>query len=392
MSSRFASTVVATQGNRARAVRFKVETTSRRILILSVSHGASHQRVASALRTALIETQPGLNVKVVDALEHCPVWFRHYYNSYSLFLRFCPALWGFIENLQHGQSSTSPTWIYRLAARGLDKLVRSFDPDIVVATEVGMCEIAALLKREMNGRFSLVGAVTGMDADRAWSQPEVDLYPVAPGETASQLSAAGVPREKILDCGQPVDPLFTSLPNRQMIRTRLGVERDVPLLLLLFGGEGTGKAEYVLEELRKLKQPHQAVFIAGRSSRLKGRLEQLCLDRPAYRVFGWVDNMHEWMAAADLLVSKPGATTMIESLNCALPLLAVDPTPGNEVRACEWIEKSGVGYSVKRRGELANLIETLLLDHEELELLRRRSLAWARPYAAYDAAEAILDL
>ena len=359
---------------------------------MAVPHGASHQRVATALRKALCDIQPQPIVEVVNALDHCPRWFRYYYNSYGLFLALCPALWARIENLQHHHTTTGPDWLYRRAGRYLYKFIQGYDPDIVIATEVGMCELAAILKRELRVGFRLVGAVTGMDADRAWSQPEVDLYAVAPGEAVAQLEAAGVPRHKILACGQPVDPVFTALPDRHRARIRLEVEHGIPLLLVLFGGAGVGSPRHVVAELKKVEQPHQAVFIAGRNRRLREEVASLCSDRPHYRALGWVDNIHEWMVVADLLVSKPGASTMIESFNCGLPLLALDPLPGNEQRACEWIEKTGVGYWVKRRADLAPLIGRLLPDREELRRLRERALALARPNAAYDAAEAIMQL
>ncbi len=107
-------------------------------------------------------------------------------------------------------------------------------------------------------------------------------------------------------------------------------------------------------------------------------------------MLGWVSNMHEWLAAADLLVSKPGAMTVIEALNSALPLLAFDPLPGNERRACHLIEKWEVGYWVRRPADLASTIRRLLADPAELSRLRANARALAQPHAARDAAETIL--
>src|SRR5947208_15301869 len=102
--------------------------------------------------------------------------------------------------------------------------------------------------------------------------------------------------------------------------------------------------------------------------------------------------MHEWMAAADLLVSKPGASTLMEALSCGLPLLAIGPLPGNERRACDWIEKERVGYWIKNPQTLGPSIARLLENPGELSRLRERAQAFARPRAAYDAAHAALTL
>ena len=200
-----------------------------RILILTLTncHGAAHQRMANAMRRALLETQPDATVEVVDGLEHCAAWFHLYYNSYLIPMRYWPSLWRRIENLQHRSAATSPGWLYRQGGQRLFRFIKAFDPDIVVATEVGLCELAAMLKREAGARFRLVGLIPGVDADRPWAQPEVDLYPVAPGKVVEVLEAAGVPRAKILPCGMPIDPLFSSLPERSAVRARLTVQPDI---------------------------------------------------------------------------------------------------------------------------------------------------------------------
>jgi len=255
-----------------------------------------------------------------------------------------------------------------------------------------MCELAAMLKRERGARFRLVGLPTGIDVDRAWAQPEVDLYATAPGDPAAELENAGVPRTRILPCGQPVDPAFASLPDQATVRARLGMRPDLPMVLVLFGGAGWGKPRRIVEALNQVEQPLQAVFVAGRNPRLEQEVQSLCRDDRRCRVLGWVDNMHEWMAAADLLVSKPGASALIEALDCGLPLLAIGPLPGNERRACDWIEKERVGYWIKNPQSLGPSIARLLESPAGLERLRERAQVLARPHAAYDAAEAVLKL
>jgi processive 1,2-diacylglycerol beta-glucosyltransferase len=362
-----------------------------RILILTLSHGASHRRAASAVEKALHALRPDAAVEVVDALERSAGWFRAYYNSYEIPLKYWPGLWAWIEGIQHRSESTGPGWLYRHGAQPLFRFIQSFRPDVVIATEVGVCELVAMHKRRSGAKFALVGLVL-MDFNRAWVQPEVDLYPSVPGDMAEELVAAGVASSKILPCGLPIDPIFASLPDRDAIRLKLELVPGIPTLLVLFGGGGHGNPARILSELKKVKQPLQAVFVAGKNPRLEAHLGALSRDIAGYRVLGWVDNIHEWMAAADLLVSKPGGSTLMEAAACSLPMLAFDPLPGNEVRTCARIEKWGAGVWVKHAEDLAPSIERLLSYPEELHGLRQKALAIARPCAAHDAATAILKL
>lgn len=365
-----------------------------RILILTLSHGAAHRRASSALRQTLLATEPGARVEVIDALEHCSRWFRAYYNSYEIPLKVWPSLWGWIESVQHQSQATGPGWLYRRGAQPLFRFIQTLDPDIVVATEVGVCELASMLKRRAAARFRLVG-VELMDFNQAWVQPEVDLYLCTHDDLGAELAAAGAPPEKILCSGQPIDPVFASLPPREPTRARLGVAPGVPLLLVLFGGTGFGKPRLLVSELRKVRQPRQdwqAVFITGRNPRLEAEVRKLCAGLPRARVLGWVDNIQEWMVAADLMISKPGGATLTEGFACGLPMLAFDPLPGNEERTCRWIEKWGAGRWIRKAEDLASTVERLLAHREELDRLRQKALALARPRAACDGADAILKL
>lgn len=362
-----------------------------RILILTVPHGASHQRASNALRIALLEERPGITVEVVNALDHCARWFRAYYNSYEIPLKYWPSLWGWIESMQDKRGATSPDWLNRRGAQPLFRFIQEFAPDVVIATEVGICELAAMFKREGGAQFRLVG-VELMDFHPAWVQPEIDLFLATHEDLAAELVAAGAPRNKVVTCGQPIDPAFLSLPDRESVRKRLGIELDVPLILVLFGGAGIAKPRRILKEIRKLKGLFQVVFVTGRNTRLQTVIKRYGRGLPHCCALGWVNNMHEWMAAADLLISKPGGSTLSEAFACGLPMLAFDPHPGNEERICEWIEKWGVGHWVKHPQELAPALERFMGNADDLTRLRQRALALARPRAAYDAAGEILKL
>ena len=362
-----------------------------RILILSLSHGAAHQRAAQALRQALIDLRPEAEVHVIDTLQFCTTWFRAYYNSYLIPLTFWPGMWRRIERLQHGSPSTGPLWLYRAGAQPLFRYLHEFRPDAVIATEVGTCELAALYKRRTQAAFQLV-ALELMDFNRAWIQPEVDLFLTTHVDLAAELVAAGASSSKVLTTGQPIHPDFATLMGREAARQKLGLPSDVVQALILFGGTGHGDPERILAEVSKIQCPLEIVMITGRNKSLEKRLRKQFRSRPRVRILGWVDNMQDWMAASDLMISKPGGGTLTEGFACGLPMLAFDPLPGNEERTCRWIEKWEAGIWIKEPRDLGPVMASLLEDRPKLQALRDRARSLARPYAARDGAMAVLDL
>jgi processive 1,2-diacylglycerol beta-glucosyltransferase len=251
--------------------------------------------------------------------------------------------------------------------------------------------MAVLHKREQKAQYSLVGMGTFV-FEKPWVQPEVDLFLSFPGEVSAQLRRLGVPPEKIVECGVPVDPAFGSSPDRPSVRARLGLDRDLPVLLVNFGGSGKAKPREVVSALYKIRQPFQAVFIARRDEKLREDLLRLSAGMPHARVLAWVDNMHEWMAAADLLLSRAGGGIVAESMNCGLPILVFDAPPGNERRICELIEKSWqTGYWLENPRDIAERIDYLLTEKEELGRLRANAWQRSHPNASRDGALAILQ-
>ena len=363
-----------------------------RVLILALHHGSTHIRISRALEKALLQLRPNLRVEVVDALEHCTSWFRAYYDSYEIPLKYLPGLWNYIENRQYEGETTGPWGLYRRGSRPLRRYIEAFAPDVVVATEVGLGEIAVIHKREFGARYFLVGAQT-FAFERPWAQPEMDLFISHPGEVAKQIRSLGVPQEKILECGVLVDPAFVPSTDRPALRARLGLQKDLPVFLVGFGGSGKARPREVASELSKVQSPFQAVFIARRNEALRKELLELTTGMPHIQVLGWVDNMHEWMAASDMLLSRAGGGIVAESLNCGLPMLVFDAPPGNERRFCQMIEEIWhTGYWVKKPGELASRIDYLLAHPEELQHLRTNALRQGFPDATRVAAEALLRL
>lgn len=362
-----------------------------RILILSMPHGAAHHRAALALQKAFRDFRPAVDAEVVNTLRHCTRWFRAYYDSYVIPLAIWPGLWRWIESRQHQSESTGPGWLYRRGAQPLCRYLGDYAPDAVIATEVGACELAAISKRQLNAGFALV-AVELMDFNRAWVQPEVDLFVTTHQDLAAELVSAGAPASRVVTTGQPIDPAFASPLDRAAAREKLDVKPDAVQILVTLGSQGFGRPELILEEILKIPQPLEVVMMTGRNRRVKERLQKYCERMPQVRVLGWIDNMHEWMQASDLLISKPGGGTLNEGFACGLPMLAFNPLPGNEERTCRWIEKWQAGIWIRKPGDLAPTLTSLLADREQLDALRARVSKLARPHAARDAALAVMNL
>jgi len=383
----------------ARLVRQACDDPRRpRTLILTIRNGAGHTKTAEAIRSALTDSSPDDNASVVDVADYMTFATRlTHVRIYLWLVRHAPGLWERIDRYQKRQEHTSPEWYYRHGCRPLFEFVRRLQPSALVATEVGCCEIAALIKRDLDLTCPLIAVNGEYDADRAWVQPEVSLYSVPDEKVREELLAVGARRESVRAWGVPLAPEFSAPINRSASRDavcrRLGFKRDRPIVLVSGGSEGLGRPDLVAERLLGMRGLEaQVVVLAGRNIELRRKCEALAAAGAVarLRVLGWTSVIRELMEAADLLVSKLGHT-FDEAIATELPIVALEPPPGSEQVQYRLLDRWGVGRAVRGLDEMAAAVERLLTSRAELEALRAAAARRRSPDAANRIAQWIDD-
>ena len=156
-----------------------------------------------------------------------------------------------------------------------------------------------------------------------------------------------------------------------------------------------------LRESRASSSSTCASASAGLSARLVvvcGRNEKLRAELAAERwplpvdVLGFVDNLHELMAAADVLVTKAGPGSVIEGCLSGLPILIYDYLPGQEVGNVELIERTGAGRYVPKNADLVDAVRQMIADPAARAAAGAKARTLAVPDSARRAAMAILGL
>jgi processive 1,2-diacylglycerol beta-glucosyltransferase len=361
----------------------QTETRNNPVLILTIANGSGHIRVADGIAAAIHNADPSLPVMVVDVADYMTSLTRFTHVSLYLWLvKNTPAVWDRIDRYQKKQTSTSPEWYYRRGCHRLFDLARRVRPRALVATEVGCCEIAALIKRDLRLEAPLVAVSDDYDADRAWVRPEVDLYCFVTNELGQQLVQYGVQRSRIANWGVPLSAGYDVQREREQEKAEiccwLRLDPNAPVVLIAGGGEGMGKIEEVAARLLHLDQAVQVVVLTGRNERLKSRCERIAVNGSAQRcrVLGWVgpEQMPKLMWGADLMVSKLGSM-FNEAIAAELPIVALEPPPGSERVQYRLLEEWQVGCAVRSLDEVAERVDHLLSQPQLLEEMRGRARA-----------------
>jgi processive 1,2-diacylglycerol beta-glucosyltransferase len=131
-----------------------------------------------------------------------------------------------------------------------------------------------------------------------------------------------------------------------------------------------------------VERPFQSVVVTGRNEELRRELAAQDRKHPTH-VLGFVTNMHELMAVADLLITKPGGLTSSEALAMGKPLLILNPIPGQEAANSDFLLERGAAAKVNRVEDLPYRTEQLL-GTKKLAEMARATKALGRPNAAPD--------
>jgi processive 1,2-diacylglycerol beta-glucosyltransferase len=373
-----------------------------RILILSTSVGGGHVRAAQAVETVVRQRLPDATVQHVDVMELTNATFRRLYDKayFSLAYRMPHLLAYFYDWLDQPTATRSRSrgdrlrlLLEKLNLRRFIRFMEAAPWDLVINTHYLPAEIIASLRRKERLNVPQVTVTTDFDTHRMWVNPPCDHYFTATEEGRHYLFHQGVPLEQTTAVGIPIHPAFSQPKDREACRAKFGLKNDRPVVLQLSGGFGHGPMEKLFRSLLDVEEPSHLVTISGKNAKLREQLQMIePPPRHSVKVVGFTQEMDEWLAAADVVVSKPGGLTSAEVLARGAAMVIVNPIPGQEDRNSDFLMENGAAIKANHLATLPYKVTTLLRDRERLQQLRANAQRLGRPRAAFDVVEQSLKM
>jgi 1,2-diacylglycerol 3-beta-galactosyltransferase len=374
-----------------------------RLLLLFSDTGGGHRSAAEALVEAWQAEHAGrVRADLVDVFRsYTPFPFNRFGPSYPWVVKHCSRAYAATF---HRSDTPRRVWALARAAYGyvrpgLRRLLAEHPADLIVSVHPLFNHCVNWALRELGLRRPYVTVVTDLwTAHAFWFYPHA-THVIVPTEGARERGLrCGVPAERLTVRGLPVARRFTAglrrVPGKAAARARLGLDPRRRVVLLVGGGDGMGPLERTARAIdAALAGPDpaaQLAVITGRNAALRERLRAERWGVPV-RVEGFVRNMPEWMAAADVLVTKAGPGTITEGLLSGLPLVLMGKVPGQEDGNVAYVVESGAGVWQPDPGRAAaQLREWLAPGNSALARMAERARGLAYPDAASDIAADIL--
>lgn len=349
----------------------------KKILIFYGAYGGGHLSAAKAIRNYLDKNYPGCETLMVDCVEYINKYLNKISTTaYKEMAKKFPWMWKFVyNNSEHGALARISTTSNKLMSKKLNNILQEFSPDLIISTHPFSNQMCAYLKKNKKINCKIATVLTDLAPHSQWTvgSEYIDYFFVANSEMKNSLSDEGIADFKIFVTGIPLSERFKSSFDKDLICKDFGLSSDKKTILFFAGGEfglGRKKTTFIFRALIRLFKDFQIVAISGKNKRMFSKFCKLVdgynvSDR--VKVLDYTDKVPELMHISSLVVTKPGGLTTTESLVSGLPMIIVNPIPGQEEENAEFLVRNSVAVWIKDDDNIARILKNLYRHPETIE-------------------------
>ncbi len=303
-------------------------------------------------------------------------------NGYLMSTKYTTKAYGWIYGLMakktHPYSNHSAVLsVSRFVAKRIGRFSKEYRPDLIISTH-SYAAICADALREMGyASCPSIGIITDFTVHPFWESTSSDYYVIPDKAIIPEMEEKGIEKKKILPIGIPVKEPFTHKNDKTAARAQLGLD-DMPTALLMMGSMGYGNIKKILTAINDCPQKLQLLCVCGSNVKFKKTVDNFEWMKPVFS-YGFVNNVDVMMDASDFIISKPGGLTTSEALAKGLPMIAVNPIPGHEVRNLKFLTDSGAALGVTSKFTMSEALSSMLGDSREISLMREKAHLIGKP-------------
>jgi len=366
----------------------------RRFLLMHVTTSSGHHHASRAIAHTVARVDPTAQLTAIDAFQFISPAVRWAMSrTYHSLIRHYPDVWEYLYDNPnvHRRVRNLRLLLHRYQAGKLRKLLDEVQPDVIVCTQAFPCGMAADYKRHHGLTIPLVGILTDHAPHLYWFHDAVDTYVVPSEQVKRRFLQRGVAEARIKVLGIPLELKFLEPGDPQAAARQFELDLRRPIILIMGGGSGFGPLRLIIEHLDALPHACQLVVLTGTNRALQHWVSR---QRFQHRVLAleYTDAVPSLMAVATMLISKPGGLTTSEALAKQLPLVIVNPIPGQEAYNARFLLSHGAAVQAGSPTMVRQTVRDLLDNPERLTMLRRRIAELARPNASLDIAALLFEL
>ena len=135
-------------------------------------------------------------------------------------------------------------------------------------------------------------------------------------------------------------------------------------------------------------------IISGKNRKMKEAFENIVIENHKeanVQIFEYTNKVPEFMSISNLVVTKPGGLTTSESLASGLPIVVINPIPGQEEENAEYLVNHNTAIWLKKDDNVEEIINNLLSDSSKLEEMSNNAKSISKPNSTNDICKILLN-
>lgn len=360
-----------------------------RVLIFYASYGGGHLSAANSIKQYIEQTHPDYEIKMVDCMKFINTNFEKFTtDAYKIMAKEMPYAWGALYKLSDkGPIFHISNFNNKIMSIKLYELFKNYNPDVVISTHPFSSQMTAWLKATKKINCKLANIMTDFAPQNQWlvGHKYMDYIFVSHEGMKKKIAKKGIDENKIFATGIPLSSKFLQNFDKNEIKKSFNLDLNKKTILFFGGGEfGLGKdatIKILKAFINNLKDEYQMVLIAGRNQKMFEKFTTIVIKNQIedkIKILSYTNQVPELMNISDLVITKPGGLTTTESLASGLPIIIINPIPGQEEENANFLVNSGVGFWIKKPDKAEMYVSEILGDSQKLKRMKIKSKIMAK--------------
>lgn len=356
----------------------------KKILILYAAYGGGHLSAAKSIKEYIDINYNEYETNIIDCMKYINKPIETITTgAYREMAKKAPWAWKKVYyKSEKGALSKISSSTNKLMAIKLNQLFKEYNPDIVISTHPFATQMTSYLKKKNKTNCLLATILTDFAPHEQWliGNEYNELFFVSHAEMKKQIiQDFKVNEEKIYATGIPLSLKFSQEFNSNEVYSSFNLDKNKKIILFFGGGEfGLGKNSTlkILECIAKHTDTYQIIAISGKNKKMNESFIEIVNktnNSDNIKVYDFINKVPELMSISDLVITKPGGLTITESLASHLPILIINPIPGQEEENAEFLEKSEVAIWLKKEDNIEEKISNLLDSPELINNMKQKT-------------------
>ena len=370
------------------------------ILLFYASYGSGHLSAATAIEQYIRENYPDAKTLKIDCVEYINKSINKISTSaYKSIILKTPILWGQVYKLLKNDTILDITqFSNRFMAKKIFTLFEDFEPDLVISCHPLGGQITSFLKSHKKTNCKLATVMTDFASHKQWliGKDYTDYFFVSNIEMKTSLISEGIYPNKIYVSGIPISPNFYKNYNKENIYKSLNIEKNKKNIIFFGGGSlGLSSSSNIQAILTSLLQAtdesYQIIIISGKNQKLYNDFQKTINNtyhKSQIKLIDFTTELPELLPITSFVITKPGGLTITECISTNVPIILINPIPGQEKENAQYIADNKMGIWIKATKPTSEYFQEIFNDTKLIEEIKENQ----KKYSHINSTKNICDI